>query len=174
MKTKYIICSILGFLILLCSAFYYGFSYYLFEREYIQLWELADKSSTISAKRDYIAKFVAVLERGNERGCFAAHNAVFLRTPNNGFVENLQALRTLANRLDEIQAMSPSSFEYNTAIQQITAQEQGEAKDLIGVIRGCYFLKSWPMAWQWLGGTVIAFGVILVLIPLGIWMNDHL
>ena len=58
--------------------------------------------------------------------------------------------------------MNPSSFEYNTAIQQITGQEMGEAHKMIEVFESCYFLASHPSAWNWIGGTLICICLVLV------------
>ena len=118
---------------------------YRFEKNYTQFWELADKSSTILAKQKYISQFVAALEAGYVKGDFSSHNAKWLTTPNNSFDANLGALKTLSARLGEIQGMKPSSFEYNTAIQQITTQEQGEARSMLDVFNGCYELANYPM-----------------------------
>lgn len=137
---------------------------YRVEKNYTQLWELADKSSTISAKQKYIAQFVYALELGYSKGDFTSYNAIWLETPNNSFEVNLKALKTLSERLDEIQEMKPSSFEYNTAIQQITAQEQGEAKAMLNVIIGCYELKNYPAIWGWIGGTILAVALLLIVV----------
>ncbi len=123
---------------------------YRFEKTYLSEWELADKSSTIQAKREHIGLFLAALKDGRDSGQFASHNAIWMKTDNNGFSKNLAALESLSGRLDEIQAMDPKSFEYNTAIQQITAQEQGEAHRMIGVFDGCFKLSQYPMAWDWI------------------------
>lgn len=136
---------------------------YRMEKGYTQLWELADKSSTIPAKQKYVAEFVAALESGYSRGKFASHNAVWLETPNNGFEANLAALRSLSERLGQIQEMKPSSFEYNTAIAQITAQEQGEAKAMLSVFTGCFELAGYPMVWGWIGGALTTAGVMGIL-----------
>jgi hypothetical protein len=143
---------------------------YTYEKDYSNFWALADKSSTISAKQQYITQFVSALETGYAKGEFSDYNAVWLKTPNNSFRANLAALKTLAERLTEIQKMNPSSFEYNTAIQQITAQEQGEAAPLLHVIEGCYLKTSYPLVWEWLGAlitmlevTLIVVGVVLVI-----------
>ena len=122
---------------------------YRYEQNYGNHWSLADKSSTIPAKKKHIEDFVKALEEGNSHGQFAGNNALFLKTPNNSFRENMNALYTLQGRLAEIETMSPSSFEYNTAIQQITAQEQGEAHAMLGVIEGCYALACFPTTWDW-------------------------
>ena len=141
-----------------------------YERTYSQLWSLADKSSTIPAKERYIAQFVEALKAGYVRGDFATHNAIFLQTPDNSFSSNLEAVETLTQRLKEIQEMDPKTFEYNTAIQQITAQEQGQAHSLLRVMEGCYCLKSYMLVWSWIGliaalaeVTSIVIGIALLL-----------
>lgn len=125
------------------------FANYDYENKYISYWNLADKSSTIQAKYEYINQFVNNIEKNSEK--FASNNAIFLKTPDNSFKSNLDALVTLRNRLKEIQSIDINSFAYQTAIQQITSQEQGEAHRLIGVIKGCYFLESYPSLWDWIG-----------------------
>lgn len=142
---------------------------YRFEKDYLQLWELSDKTSTISAKQKYISEFVLSLENGYKKGDFSSFNALFLKTPNNSFEANLNALKTLSQRLIEIQEMDPKTFEYNTAIQQITAQEQGDAHNLIGVIKGCYFLNNYFIVWNWVGvclGLIVGFGIFIC----GMWL----
>lgn len=142
---------------------------YRYEKKYTQLWELSDKSSTIPAKQQYITQFVATLKTGRTNGEFADHNALFLKTPNNEFDANLKALETLAGRLNEIQGMDPSSFQYNTAIQQITAQEQGEAHQLLSVFQGCWRLNNCFTLWQWVGGIIVGIGVLFVTVGVIWW-----
>lgn len=60
--------------------------------------------------------------------------------------------------------MKPSSFEYNTAIQQITAQEQGDSKAMMGVISGCYELAGYPAVWKWIGGIIITVELLLIFV----------
>lgn len=154
-RTVGIAAVILAGLLLLWQARSYILASYRFEKAYGQLWSLADKSSTITAKQQHIAQFVSALEQGYAKGEFSSHDAIWLDTPNNAFTNNLEALKTLSGRLVEIQGMNPSSFEYNTAIQQITAQEQGEANRMIGVFEGCYALKNYPGCWDWIGSVVL-------------------
>jgi len=142
------------------------FASYTFEKKYAQLWELSDKSSTIAAKQQYMNEFVSALRKGQTNGEFATHNAVFLKTPNNEFDSNVKAVETLSKRLTEIQDMNPSSFEYNTAIQQITAQEQGEARQLLSVVEGCYTLENYPMVWSWYGGLLLIFIIIIWIVAI--------
>lgn len=152
-----------GFLVIAAMITAVVVSNYRYEKNYSCYWTLADKSSTIVAKRAYIEQFVAALESGYESGQFAANNAIFTKTPDNNFKYNLEALKSFASRLNEISGMNPSSFEYNAAIQQITAQEQGEAKALLEVFDGCYTLANYPYIWNWIAALLsMAFVVIVV------------
>lgn len=148
-------------------------SNYQLEKNYFQLWELADKSSTITAKRQYISQFVTALEYGYSKREFSDYNAKWLQTPNNGFKENLDAIKSLAFRLDEIQGMKPTSFEYNTAIHQITGQEQGEAQKLLRVISGCYTLQNYPIVWGWIGIIFLFVELILIFTGGAILLNNE-
>jgi hypothetical protein len=173
MKIFLIISSI--FLSLLSTTIYsFVMMSYEFENKYSKSWDLAQKSSTIQAKMDYINIFLNDLEQGNKRGDFASHNAILLKTQNNSFKDNVGAIKTLANRLRDIKDMDPKSFEYNVAIQQITAQEQNEAGPIISTIMGCYALSSYIIAWGWIGiiffvatvfsGIACLFSAILVIL----------
>jgi regulator of sigma D len=151
------------------------FSKYNFEKEYYNEWGLADKSSTLSAKRQHIDNFIQSLEYGNSKGQFAEYDALFLKTPSNNFRTNITALKTLQERLIAVERMDPESFQYNTAIQQITQQEQGEAHEMIGVIKGCYYLSNYPLVWGWIGTTlfmVVSFGWLGSLIFSIVFWNE--
>lgn len=114
-------------------------------------WELADRSSTIAAKTVNVDKFVAALEAANLHG---TNSAVAYPTVQTSFDANFEALKTLQGRLHEIEKMDPASFQYQTAIQQITQQEQGEAQAMLKVFDECWTYKThywqsrlWPLAW---------------------------
>jgi hypothetical protein len=160
MKIAVIVCGILSLLIWSVLAVSYIGTSFAWERDYGSKWELADRASTIKAKADLVASFLNSIELSPSR--FSDHNAIFLRTDQNSLKRNLDALRTLSLRLEEISMMDPRSPEYQWAIQQITAQEQGEAEGLIGTIRGCFFLGTMSLAWGWIG-------ISLVLMPICMW-----
>jgi hypothetical protein len=134
---------------------------YRFEKNYEYAWNLADKSSTIEAKATYIRQFVSLLE--SNQPDFAEYNAKWLYTPDNSFAMNLAALKTLRDRLQEVMTMDVKSFEYQTAIQQITAQEQGEAGKLISTIKGCWLKEKYPLAWNWYVPVWIFLWLILAI-----------
>lgn len=112
-------------------------------------WTLADRASTIDYKSQQIDLFVEALEK---QGLAGTNDALILKTPENSFDENFKTLKSLQTRLTEIKTMDPRSFEYQTAIQQITAQEQGEAKQMLDVLQGCWYKQHHFLIWGVIGG----------------------
>lgn len=121
--------------------------WYEYKKLYSSYWSLAEKQSSIEEKSFYIDKFFRALQVSSMHG---QYNAVFLKTPNNSFDMNLEALKSLQVRLNEIKKMDVSSFQYQTAIQQITAQEQGEAKNMLNVFSGVWWKTNHIMLWNWI------------------------
>src|SRR3990167_7688392 len=75
-------------------------SNYEYNNKIAYAWELADKSSTLDAKSNYITEFVANIEKNKNE--FSSYNAVWLLTPDNELEKNIMALKTLQRRLEEI------------------------------------------------------------------------
>jgi hypothetical protein len=119
-------------------------------------WEMADRSSTIQAKSAHLDKFVEALER---QGLDGACNALFLCKPEDSFDQNLLAVKTLQARLHEIAQMNVASFEYQIAIQQITEQEQGEARAMTSTFEDIW----WKQNYYPLGGL---FFLVTLELPL--------
>ena len=72
--------------------------------------------------------------------------------------------------------MDPSSFQYNTAIEQITKQEQGEASAMSGVLYGCYALQSYPLGWGWIATFLMLFSTPVICIALfvgSVWIIEQ-
>ena len=120
-------------------------------------WELADKASTIPQKAKLIDRFVANLKASGLQG---QYNAVWLKTPNNSFDANLEQLETLQVRLHEIEKMDVTSFQYQTAIQQITAQEQGEAKNMLSIFEGTWYKAHYLCLWDWVCAILVVLLVV--------------
>lgn len=123
-----------------------------YEREFSSHWEMADRSSTIAEKSVRLSKFVAALEGGD----FAKHSAIFLQTPQNSFAENMAALKTLSERLKQIEGMDPGSPQYALSIDQITKQEQGEAGAMLSVFLGAWFIEHCIWNFDWI--AILFFG----------------
>jgi len=140
--------------------------HYRYDQTIYSNWSLADRASTISQKSEYINKFVSALR---DSGLQGRHNALFLSTGKNSFDENFKALASLQERLNSIKSMDENSFAYQSAIQQITEQEQGQADDMLAVFSGCWWQANYYYLWNFfiiygliiLGIILIGFGVAL-------------
>jgi hypothetical protein len=124
-------------------------------------WSLGVKASTLQQKTVYLDQYVATLEAQHLGG---THDAVWLRTPDNGYDQNMVALKSLQGRMHQIQGMDEQSFAYQTAMQQITAQEQGEADHLTGTFEGCWYLHNYPGLWEWIDALVWFFWIIWLIL----------
>ena len=145
MKKTGIALIIIGFLFAVSRGAYRMYSVYEYKNTIGSNWTLADRASTISRKYEYIYNFVKAFE---EQGLSGEYDAIFLKTPNESFNENFKALKSLQFRLKEIQGMNPNSFEYQTALHQITEQEQGQANNMLDVLSGCWQKKNYYTLWN--------------------------
>lgn len=137
---------------------------YDWNNNYQSYWDLGVKASTIEQKSEYIDKFVNAVNQPKLKG---VNDALFFPTPNNNFDQNLIALQSLQGRLHDIQKMDPSSFQYQSAIQQITSQEQDEATDMLSVIHGSWLKVNHPILWNPLI-TLIGFISVIILFIVGL------
>lgn len=135
-------------------------SSYNYDNQIESYWKLSDKASTIKQKAVYVDKFIMALEQSGLEG---TNDAIILTTPNNSFDRNLEQLKTLQSRLHSIDTMDIQSFAYQTAIQQITDQEQGEAQSMLSVFKGSWYLVHYWYLWNWLSFVVwIGWTILLV------------
>jgi hypothetical protein len=147
------------------------FADFEYENSVGSYWSLSEKASSLDAKADYLNRFVTAVEGARLEG----NNAIFLKTPNNSIEQNMVALRSLQKRMNEIKSMDVTSFAYQQAIQQITAQEQGEASNLLGVIEGKWYLDHHFLLWDWidiLKWIFIVAGLIVGGIALALGWDD--
>lgn len=140
---------------------------YQFESQIGSNWKLAIKASTIQQKSEYVDKFVLAVEESNAA---KGNDAIFLKTPDNDLSNNVRAVKSLQSRLQEIKTMDVSSFQYQQAIAQITAQEQGEATRLIGTIESGWYLQSgYWYVWGWIE-VVLWISLMLAWVGSFMWM----
>ena len=164
-----------GTILILLSLFGIGFwiwqgirANYQWDNTAQSYWNLSDKASTISAKADFIDKFVAALKSSD----LADNDALIYKTADNNCENNIQAVSTLKQRLDQIKGMNESSFEYQQAIQQITAQEQGEAEKLLTTLQGCWYKTHHYFLWNdWLF-VLYAFLILAGFVVGGVLLMD--
>jgi hypothetical protein len=149
------------------AFFYYYYAIYKWNKIVGCYWNLADKSSTLEAKSYYIDRFVETLENLK----LAEYSGILFKTPDNNVKKNLEALKTLQLRLRKAKQMDINSFAYQKAIEQITAQEQGEAKEMIDVIHEGWLLANYPLFWTW---SAIAIFVLICAIGItGVILNEQ-
>lgn len=158
-----------GVLFAFCVLWFIGcsadgvYSDYDYSKNVDSYWALSDKASTLQQKSVYLDAFCNAVEHAG----LADYNALFLTTPNNSTEQNLVALHSLQERMHEIIAMDPTSFAYQTAIQQITAQEQGEAKAMLGEFEGAWYKAHHFLLWEWVG-VLHCFVILIGLVGFGI------
>jgi uncharacterized membrane protein len=69
--------------------------------------------------------------------------------------------------------MDVSSFEYQTAIQQITDQEQGGASPMLSVFEGIWWKTNYFLLWDWVGAVFVVILEIGFIVGLVIWMQIY-
>lgn len=157
MKTTLVLLGLIFLGIIIVAGLRTGYEY---ENTIGSYWDLSDKASTLQQKSQYLDKYVDAI-RGQR---FASNDAIIFPTPNNSFSQNMIALQSLQGRMHQIANMDETSFAYQTAIQQITGQEQGEARELTDTIEGCWYLENRPFLWSWLCGLIL---LLFVAAPIG-------
>lgn len=145
---------------------------YEWNSNYYSYWSLGVKASTIEQKSQYIDRFVTALQTAGLQG---SNDALFFPTADNSFDSNFQALQSLQGRLHEIQKMDESSFQYQTAIQQITSQEQDDAGDMLNVLSGTWWKVHHYFLWNpWITFLGVVILIILILISMYCFFsNDY-
>jgi hypothetical protein len=139
---------------------------YRYDKSIGSYWDLADKASTLDQKAAYIDTLVGAFQQS---GLAGTYDAWILKTPNESYDKNIQALNSLRERLGTIKTMDKKSFEYQTAVQQITQQEMGEAQAMLTVLKNCWTKVNYPILWGvyllfWISFNLALFfgGIILV------------
>jgi hypothetical protein len=116
MKTVGIGLFLVGLVIAGAYLSYQIVGYYGWKNTVYSYWTLSDRSSTLAAKETNITSRVGAL------GDLSGSAALIFKTPQNDCQNNIAAVKTLQSRLTELEGMDESSFQYQTAIQQITAK----------------------------------------------------
>jgi len=142
---KILMCLFVGLLIFHVIQEIY--TNYECDRDLLSYWNLSNKASTLKQKSLYLDEFVANLEAAHLSG----NNALLLKTPDNSYEQNIVTLKSLQSRMEEIKGMDVRSFEYQQAMYQISAQEEGGVNgvhDLVGI----WYLDHHPSVWGWIDG----------------------
>lgn len=145
MKRIGIILIILGSVFALTRGGMRLYANWEYENSVENYWVLADRASTISQKAEYIDYFANELRKSNLNGINA--NLIW-KTKATSFDENFKALTSLRDRLNAISGMDENSLAYQTALQQITSQEQGEAKSMLDNFEECWTRVNYYTLWN--------------------------
>jgi hypothetical protein len=119
-------------------------------------WDLSVKASTLARKSEYLDSFVVAVDHAQLHG----NNALFFPTPNNAVETNVASIKNLQERMHQVRDMDVTSFAYQQAISQITAQEQDDAGNVLNVIEGRWWLSHHWVYWDWIG--ILAYAVFIV------------
>ena len=132
-------------------------------------WTMAERASTIEAKTEKVTKFYqSIMENRQD---FSSSSALFWKNQDNNLGNNLVSLKTLVDRLADIQKMNVSSLEYQMAIKQITENEMDQASEMINVIKGSWCMNNYFMTynfggWLFMGSIIgIIAGLVLIAEP---------
>lgn len=128
-------------------------------------WSLSEKASSLELKSAYLDKFVIAIEQSRLSG----NDAIFLKTPDNSIEQNMNVLHSLQQRMHEIKGMDVTSFAYQQAISQITAQEQGEGSHMLDVIEGRWYLDNHPMLWGWIDLVKWLIWLVSFVVDIGVF-----
>jgi hypothetical protein len=106
-----------------------------------------------------------------EKAKAAQNSGIFKHAPSNSFNYNLTALKSLRDRLNQIRGMDPNSFQYQTAIHQITEQEANSTSMVI--IENCWQKANHYSYFNWIICLFFAvIQVVMVLLGFHLWLND--
>lgn len=126
-----------------------------YESQYGYNWTMAVNSSTLDKKSYYVDKYIQTIEESGEFNGKSA--AILVKTPAEAYENNLASLKDLQSRLKEIKSVDIKSFEYQTAIQQITEQIiTNENRNTLN-IQHMWFINHYFLLSDWL----CFFGVII-------------
>lgn len=128
-------------------------------RDLLSYWKLSAKASTLKQKSLYLDKFVANLEVAHLSG----NNALLLKTPDNSYEQNMATLKSLQSRMEEIRSMDVKSFEYQQAMYQISAQEEGGVNGVADLI-GVWYLDHHPSVWGWIDAVRWTLEILFALV----------
>lgn len=170
MKTFGIMLAVIGVLLLVVIVICGVVCNYGYTSRIGSYWSLSEKASSITLKSEYMDKYVDALSKAGLQGTY---NAAFLKTPDNSFDANFIALQSLQARLWEIKTMDVTSFQYQTAIQQITAQEQGEADKMTCTLYRCWVKNNYPLLWNWWCLLTVIIDLAMIVVGIAIWCEEY-
>lgn len=138
---------------------------YQYNRDIDSYWTLGVKASTLQQKSTYLDQYIKALEDAHLSG----NDAIIFPTPDNSYEQNMVALKSLQGRMHQIQGMDEQSFAYQTAIQQITGQEQAQADNITGTFEGIWYKTNHIFFWGWIDLLMWALTLLfaaIIIVPI--------
>lgn len=171
MKKLLVTIPIVSFLLLVAFVACDIYAGYVYDNTIMSYWNLSIKASTLQQKATYLDQYVAATEAANLSG----NDALIFPTPDNNYDQNLIALKSLQKRMHEIEHMDVQSFQYQQAISQITAQEQGEARSMLETLKNIYFKCNHPIFWDIYELLIVSTLLLGIFIPivLFLWWTER-
>lgn len=102
------------------SCVYSVFESYAWSNNVETYWKLADQSSILADKLDYLYKYKSELK---ELGLTEGNYAYIFKTPYTDLSNQMKVLDSLITRLEQAVPLSVDSLEYQQAIKQLTGDE---------------------------------------------------
>ena len=115
------------------------YSSYFYDVKISQFVKLADDASTADKKLEYLLKYENAIRSfiWNNEARYVFKRERLTRD------KQLEIIGTLVQRLTEAKTMNPVSFEYQTAMSQITGQEFNHTlADIDSIIHDCWLRQS--------------------------------
>jgi len=130
---------------------------------------LADDASTPEKKSEYLGKFIAKLEADHSLPQFAAF---WWQNEQNRLTSQVDVLKSLKQRCDDIAPLSKESMGYSQGMTQITGQEFDHSVDNCGSLIGKAYLIGhygwfWMYAWLWLSIPLGFFAFVFFAVGVG-------
>jgi hypothetical protein len=120
---------------------------------------LADDASTPAQKAKYLDQYIKLMEakRLPEYGAFV------FQTERNKTVNQMEVVRSLWQRCDDLSRVNPAELGYAQGMQQITGQEFDHALDNVSsVLGGAMWVQyGWLCCYGWILG-IVAFCLSLI------------
>lgn len=148
------ICLIISILAIVLYIIFGISSMNKYDTDFGANWQLSKSAATIEQKSIYIDKFVQDIEKGGFEGKF---DAIFNPNDNNSYEQNLIVLKTLQQRLHELKILPMTSFDYNTALQQLTVQQDRISNNMIYTFSGIWYKEHHFLLWNWICFVGICF-----------------
>jgi len=139
---------------------------YQYDNQIGSYWSLSQKASTLQGRAQYFNEYVSAIESANLSG----NDAIFLKTPDNSYEQNLAALKTAQQRFQDVQSIDPTSFQYSQTMQQI----EGAGAQSLDVFRDLWYLKYYPLLWSWIWTTELITAVLLIFAGYMVLISSYL